>query len=151
MHYNTAKANAPEQKELRKGLRSAMTPAEAYLWRGLRGSAAEGLKFRRQQGIGPFVLDFYCPQYKLCIELDGSAHDYHYDYDKRRTQYLAGQGIRVLRFRNKEVFMSLERVVEEIVRYAREGEEITDSTPVPTQTTITAQPPAANDGAAICR
>ena len=92
-----------------------MTAAEATLWRALKGRSAGGWKFRRQQGIGPYVLDFYCPEAKLCIELDGSSHDYRYEYDERRTAYLNEQGIRVIRFRNEQVFMCLEAVVKEIV------------------------------------
>ena len=65
MNYNTAKANDATQKDQRKALRSNMTPAEATLWRALKGRGAGGLKFRRQQGIGPYVLDFYCPERRL--------------------------------------------------------------------------------------
>ena len=123
MHYNTAKANATEQKDQRKALRQNMTPAEAMLWRVLRSRGAGGLKFRRQQGIGPFVLDFYCPEVRLCVELDGSSHDYRYDYDVHRTQFLGEQGIRVVRFRNEQVFTCLDGVVEEIVRIGHEIRE----------------------------
>ena len=121
MHYNTAKANATEQKEQRKTLRSNMTPAEAILWRALKGRSAEGLKFRRQQGIGPFVLDFYCPDRLLCIELDGSSHDHQYKYDEQRTAYLRKQGIRVIRFSNEQVFTCLRGVVAEIIKAALEA------------------------------
>ena len=126
MHYNTAKANDATQKDQRKSLRSNMTPAEATLWRALKGRGAGGLKFRRQQGIGPYVLDFYCPERRLCVELDGSSHDYRYEYDEQRTQYLAEQGIRVVRFRNEQVFTCLDGVVAEIDRAAQLP------TPVPT-------------------
>ena len=119
MHYNTAKANAATQKDQRKALRSNMTPAEATLWRALKGRGAGGLKFRRQQGIGPYVLDFYCPERRLCVELDGSSHDYRYEYDEQRTQFLAEQGIRVVRFRNEQVFTCLVGVVAEIIRAAQ--------------------------------
>ena len=119
MHYNTAKANDATQKDQRKALRSNMTPAEATLWRALKGRGAGGLKFRRQQGIGPYVLDFYCPERRLCVELDGSSHDYRYEYDEQRTQFLAEQGIRVVRFRNEQVFTCLDGVVAEIIRAAQ--------------------------------
>ena len=120
MHYNTAKANDAVQKEQRKALRNNMTPAEALLWRSLRGSRAGGWKWRRQQGIGPFVLDFYCPALRLCIELDGSAHDYTYEYDNQRTDYLNAQDIRVVRFTNDQVFNSYDGVVAEIIRICSE-------------------------------
>lgn len=120
MHYNTAKANEAGQKDQRKSLRRNMTPAEALLWRSLRGRGAGGWKWRRQQGIGPFVLDFYCPALRLCIELDGSAHDYTYEYDEQRTAYLNAQGIRVVRFTNDQVFTCYDGVVAEIVRICGE-------------------------------
>jgi len=126
MHYPTAKANAKEQKTYRKALRNDMTPAEATLWRALKGSGVGGMKFRRQQGIGPFVLDFYCPAHRLGIELDGNSHDHKFEYDEKRTEYLREQGIRILRFSNEQVFTSLQGVLAEIVRAA---DEVTDPTP----------------------
>ena len=128
MHYKSAKANAASQKDQRKALRQNMTPAEATLWQALRGRGAGGLKFRRQQGIGPYVLDFYCPERRLCVEIDGTSHDYRYEYDEVRTRFLAEQGIRVVRFRNEQVFACFDGVVAEIIRAA---EEITDPTPCP--------------------
>ena len=119
MHYKTAKANESEQKILRKELRSHATPAEAVLWKMLKGRNADGMKFRRQQGIGPYVLDFYCPELRLCVELDGSSHDYKYEYDEQRTEFLQNQGIRVLRFSNEQVWQGLDFVVDEIVRVGR--------------------------------
>ena len=119
MHYKTAKANESEQKILRKELRSHATPAEAVLWKMLKGRNADGMKFRRQQGIGPYVLDFYCPELRLCVELDGSSHDYKYEYDEQRTEFLQNQGIRVLRFSNEQVWQGLDFVVNEIVRVGR--------------------------------
>ena len=123
MHYNSAEANHAEQKEQRKELRNHSTTAEAALWRALKGRGAGGYKFRRQQGIGPYVLDFYCPEIRLCVELDGTSHDYKYDYDEQRTAFLAKQGIRVVRFRNEQVWTCFEGVVEEIVRIAKEIEQ----------------------------
>ena len=132
MHYNTAKANATQHKDIRKSLRRSMTPAEAALWRALRGRGAEGYKFRRQQGIGPYVLDFYCPELRLCVELDGSSHNYRFEYDEQRTAFLNEQGIRVVRFRNEQVWASVDGIVAEIVRIGHEiqGKD-TDPTPNP--------------------
>ena len=128
MHYQTAKANNAEQKDQRKALRNNMTPAEAMLWRALKGRGAGGLKLRRQQGIGPFILDFYCPEHRLGIELDGESHRHKYDYDEQRTVYLRQQGIRIVRFSNELVFSCLHGVVEEIIKVAK-GD--TDPTPNP--------------------
>ncbi len=128
MHYPTAKANTSEQKEYRKALRNNMTTAEAMLWRVLKGRGAGGMKFRRQQGIGPFVLDFYCPEHRLGIEIDGSSHDYKYEYDEKRTEYLREQGIRILRFSNRQVFTSIQGVLNEIVNAVHQE---VDPTPNP--------------------
>ena len=128
MHYPTATANAIEQKAYRKALRSNMTPAEATLWRALKGRGVDGLKFRRQQGIGPYILDFYCPDRRLGIELDGASHDCKHEYDEKRTEYLRRQGIRILRFTNQQVFTSLQKVLAGIVSAAK---EYTDPTPAP--------------------
>ena len=120
MRYKTAKANSKEQKEQRRALRNNMTPAESLLWRALKGKGAGGFKFRRQQGIGPYVLDFYCPELRLGVELDGDSHDYKFEYDEKRTLFLNEQGIKVIRFRNEQIWANFNGVVEEIVRIGKE-------------------------------
>ena len=120
MHYKTAKANSPQQTEQRRLLRNNATNAEAILWKALKGRGANGWKFRRQHGIGPYILDFYCPELKLCIEIDGSSHDNKYTQDINRTSYLNMQGIRVVRFDNSQVLANPEWVVSEIVRTGKE-------------------------------
>ena len=120
MHYNSAKANDPQHKGRRKQLRKHMTSAEVALWRALRRKGAGGFKFRRQQGIGSYVLDFYCPELRLCVELDGSSHDKKYEYDVQRTAFLKQQGIKVIRYRNEQVWTNMEGIVTEIVRIGKE-------------------------------
>ena len=66
--------NLKEQTILRKELRNEGTAAEATLWLSLKGRQVEGMRWRRQFGVGPYILDFYCPQLHLCIELDGAPH-----------------------------------------------------------------------------
>ena len=127
MHYNTAKANSIEQKETRKQLRNNATSSEALLWKALRGRNAGGYKFRRQQGIGSYILDFYCSELRLCIELDGSSHDHKYEYDERRTAFLNEQGIKVVRFHNEVVLANVDAVAREIVRIGREIQGKTDT------------------------
>ncbi len=127
MHYNTAKANSIKQKETRKQLRNNATSSEALLWKALRGRNAGGYKFRRQQGIGSYILDFYCPELRLCIELDGSSHDHKYEYDERRTAFLNEQGIKVVRFHNEVVLANVDAVAREIVRIGREIQGKTDT------------------------
>ena len=86
-----------------KRLRNDPTPAERTLWQHLRRSQLQGFKFRRQQPIGPFIVDFYCASLKLAIELDGSSHE--------------GKGVRVLRFWNSEVMGDIDGVLAEIARH----------------------------------
>lgn len=108
--------NLPQLKQLRKELRSNLTPAEAALWKALQRSQLEGRKFRRQHSFGNYILDFYCAQEKLAVELDGKPHfsDAGFEADQERTEFLEIYGIRVLRFENKEVFENLEGVLQEI-------------------------------------
>jgi very-short-patch-repair endonuclease len=102
-------------KERRRQLRSSLTPAEAKLWSLLKDSQLENKKFRRQHSVGPYVLDFYCPSEKLCIEMDGAGHftDGGYEYDTERTEYLRNLNIKVIRFENKDIFDNTEGVLEE--------------------------------------
>ncbi len=108
--------NQQRLKDLRKLNRSNVTPAEAKLWKHLQGSKLEGRKFRRQHSVGGYILDFYCPQEKLAIELDGKEHftDNGFERDEKRTEYLNSLHIRVLRFENREVFDQLAGVLAEI-------------------------------------
>ena len=128
MHYKSAKANPTGQKEQRKQLRNHMTYAETVLWNALKNRGVSGYKFRRQQGLGSYILDFYCPELHLCVELDGSSHDYKSDYDEQRTLFLNGQGIRVVRYKNGQILTCLDGVLNDIIRI---GEEIKKHTPAP--------------------
>ncbi|MBI4842748.1 MAG: DUF559 domain-containing protein [Nitrospirae bacterium] len=103
-------------KERRKELRNSLTPAEAKLWSLIKNSRLKNKKFRRQHSVGPYILDFYCPSEKLCIEMDGAGHftDGGYEYDTERTEYLRNLNIKVIRFENREIFDNPEGVLEEI-------------------------------------
>jgi very-short-patch-repair endonuclease len=83
-------------------LRADATPAERALWDMVRGGKM-GVRFRRQQPVGPYIVDFYCAEAGLVVELDGRGHADQVDYDQRRDAWLAGKGLTVLRFRNEEV------------------------------------------------
>ncbi|NDV58919.1 endonuclease domain-containing protein [Bacteroides sp. 519] len=110
--------NRDDQKAFRKKLRNEPTAAETTLWKFLRNKQLEGLKFRRQQGFGSYIVDFYCPELQLVIELDGENHFYSEEYDDARTQYLQKEaGITVMRFENKTVFMNLDLIISEILEY----------------------------------
>ena len=91
------------------------------MWEALRDRRFEGLKFRRQHGAGPFVLDFFCAAHKLVIELDGAVHDDQVEQDTYRTEHLVQYGYRVLRFRNEEVFDDLPGVLARIMRLVSRG------------------------------
>ena len=108
--------NIKKLKENRKKLRNSLTPAEAKLWSLLKNGQINNRKFRRQHSVGPYVLDFYCPSERLCIELDGAAHftDGGYEYDQARTEYLSALNIRVIRFENKDIFDNTDGVLEVI-------------------------------------
>jgi very-short-patch-repair endonuclease len=99
------RTNLKDQKTLRQSLRNNATATEAILWRALKGKQVDGLKFRRQFGLGPYVLDFYCPEIRLCIELDGEVHKSYEQsqYDEIRTRFMASNNIKVIRFENDVV------------------------------------------------
>jgi len=101
----------------RRTLRRNCTDAEALLWAHLRTRRLAGFKFRRQHPCGPYILDFYCSGRQVAVELDGGQH-YDVtarDYDRRRTAFLNGQGITVLRFQTDLVFREGIAVLEAIL------------------------------------
>ena len=102
-------------QERRRDLRKNMTPAEAALWKKLQRQQL-GERFLRQYSIGYYVVDFYCPKYKLAIELDGEVHfsEERQEYDKKRTEFLNSVGVNVIRFENCQVFKSTEWLLERI-------------------------------------
>ena len=106
----------PEMRRRARDLRKNQTPAESTLWFRLRDGRLNGLKFRRQQIIGPFIADFCCPSHNLIIELDGSGHLDQQDYDADRTAWLNSQGYCVVRITNNEVRFQLEAVLEKILQ-----------------------------------
>ena len=100
----------------RKRLRNNSTPAEAALWSLIKNKQLECRKFRRQHSIGNYILDFYCPEEKLAIELDGEDHywDEGIKRDKFKTTYVESHGIEIIRFENKLVFKDPEFVLKKI-------------------------------------
>jgi very-short-patch-repair endonuclease len=107
--------------ERAKAFRKRMTPPEARLWRCLRANQFRGLKFRRQHPVGPYILDFYCAGGRLAVEVDGSVHDIpeRAAHDRRRTRWLATQGIKVIRLRATDVRDELDGVLSFIGEAAR--------------------------------
>ena len=100
----------------RRLLRGAATDAERRLWQHLRAKQAEGYKFRRQHSVGRFVLDFYCADARLAVEVDGNHHaeEPQRHLDEQRTAYLEARGIRVIRFSDREVLTETESVLAAI-------------------------------------
>jgi len=107
--------NRPEYITRRQDLRNNATQPEQQLWAVLRGKQL-GVKFRRQHGIGHYIVDFYCPECKLVIEVDGDSHytDAAQQHDRQRDAYLQQLGLRVLRFTNEEINQNMAGVYEAI-------------------------------------
>jgi very-short-patch-repair endonuclease len=97
-------------------LRKEQTRQEKILWDAIRNRKL-GFKFRRQYSIGGYILDFYCPEIKLVVELDGPQHSRKENllYDKERTDYLQILGCSILRFTNKEINENLKKVLSTIM------------------------------------
>jgi very-short-patch-repair endonuclease len=106
----------PERTERARQLRREMTMPERLLWSKLRARRLEGLKFRRQFVIGPYVADFCCPEKRLVVELDGDSHAGMEARDARRTAYLMAQGYRVIRYQNRDVLRDPTIIAEAIAR-----------------------------------
>ena len=105
-----------ENLGLKRRLRSEMTAAELKLWAKIRGEQLQGLKFRRQHGIGPYIVDFYCPSKRFVIELDGDSHGENVQIakDTRRDAYFRSLGVAVLRYTNEDVLKNVGGVLEDL-------------------------------------
>lgn len=101
-------------KELARSMRRNPTPAENVLWQRIRKKQINGFRFRRQQAMGRFIVDFYCFEAKLVIEIDGAVHDVpsRAEYDEQRQHHLESLGLFVLRFTNAQVINNAVAVVE---------------------------------------
>ena len=112
------KLNKKDQKSRRRELRNSSTLWEHKLWNHLKNSQLDGLKFRRQQGIENYIVDFYCPKLKLIIEIEGGGHykTENREADKVREKNIRTWGYKVLRYTNVEVQQNLIEVVEDIRR-----------------------------------
>jgi len=95
-----------------------MSLPERVLWRQLRRKQT-GLRFRKQHPAGLYVLDFYCHEAKLCIEIDGAGHDFTSSRDQRRDRWLAAKGVRTLRIPAMDVLRNLDGVIQHIIAEAK--------------------------------
>ncbi|HWD50343.1 MAG TPA: endonuclease domain-containing protein [Rhizomicrobium sp.] len=129
---NSPRADVERRRALKRGaarkLRDEATETERKMWSLLRRRQLQELRFRRQQPIGPYIVDFFCPAAKLIVELDGGQHgeDEAVIYDLARTEWLEAQGYRVLRFWNLDFLKNPEVVLEGIWRAILES-----GTPLP--------------------
>ena len=117
--------NSKRLKFLRRKLRTFGTPAEGRLWTLLKNKQASGLRFRRQYSIERYILDFYCPEVRLCIELDGQPHRGFFaaDRDYDRAQLLKEQfNITVLRYENHVVFDNSALILYDIEQHLKKWE-----------------------------
>ena len=102
---------------LKRCLRTSMTPAEQLLWIKLRSKQCHSFKFRRQLAIGPFIVDFFCPEQLLVVEIDGDVHaeKMQRTKDRQREKYLCSLGLQVIRYTNHEVLYNLHGVLEHLL------------------------------------
>ena len=110
----TGQKVSPEKKARSRELRKQMTPAEKILWQRLRAKRFNNLKFRRQQVIEGFIVDFYCHSLGLIIEVDGKIHDKQQEYDRRRENIFINKGLHIIRFTNEQVINNIECVLKAI-------------------------------------
>jgi len=110
--------NREAEKERRRQLRQSMPATEVMLWTCLKGRRMLGCKFRRQYGVGTFMIDFYSVEIKLGIELDGESHfhDQAQEYDQKRQKFIESFGIKIIRFLNDDIYEGLDGVLQAIGR-----------------------------------
>lgn len=114
---------AHETRDFAKHLRRRLSLPEGLLWRALKAGKLEGLKFRKQHPMGPYVLDFYCHQARLCMEVDGRSHSYgrRPADDERRDRWLLDHGIQTLRISASLVLEDVDDAVRTIVGFLEEA------------------------------
>ncbi|HLN20205.1 MAG TPA: endonuclease domain-containing protein [Bacteroidales bacterium] len=104
----------PQLKILARELRRNMTFSEVLLWNELKNKSMMGYDFDRQRPIGNYIVDFYCKELSLAIEVDGDAHIYRYDYDEKRQSELEKMGVNFLRFDDLELKKNMNNVLRVI-------------------------------------
>ena len=114
MFVMNLKTTKKELIERARELRQNSTELEKIMWYWLRDRRLLNCKFRRQQPIGNYIVDFVCHEISLIIEIDGGQHNWRLHYDENRTRYLQNQGFKVLRYWNNDVSIRLHDVLDEI-------------------------------------
>lgn len=114
----------PYLKDLAKQLRQNSTLSEVLLWNVLKNRQLLGFDFDRQKPIDNFIVDFYCNELLLAIEIDGDSHDYNFEEDRSRQFTLEKLGVRFLRFDDREVKQNLNNVVRSIEAWVRANQQM---------------------------
>ena len=111
---------------LARNLRKNATIQERRLWNLLKNRQFHNLKFKRQQPIGDYIVDFICKEAKIIIEVDGGQHNEseNIDYDKIRTEFLRGLGYKVIRIWNNEIYENIEGVINILEQAINPHQEI---------------------------
>ena len=110
--------HSPEAVHNARRLRREATASERVLWECLRKERL-GFGFKRQVPLGPYTLDFYCPEASVCVEVDGEGHDPI--HDERRDLFLEGQGVRTIRVRSLDLFDAHSLAAERALRHIQEA------------------------------
>ncbi|OTG92307.1 endonuclease domain-containing protein [Acinetobacter sp. ANC 3813] len=107
----------PQLLEFAKSMRQTATDAESLMWQVLRAKRFMDLKFRRQHVIEPYIVDFYCHEIGLVVELDGGQHgtDDAIEYDAERTKFLEALDLKVVRYWNHDVLERMDVLLEELL------------------------------------
>jgi leucyl-tRNA synthetase len=113
-HKTTSRDQRDQLITRARHMRNHPTLAEAVLWEKLRARQLHDHKFRRQHIIPPFIVDFYCAEKRLIVEVDGTAHDHVRGYDQEREQHLLQQGYIIIRFSNEQILEDLDHVLSVI-------------------------------------
>jgi very-short-patch-repair endonuclease len=114
MKHRVSSARRQWSRDRARTFRRQPTDSEAVLWRLLRGKKLCGLKFRRQQPIGPYIVDFFCAELRLVVEVDGEVHNGQREADAARQQVLEQLGLRVVRLQASAVEADAESVIAEL-------------------------------------
>ena len=122
-------ATHPTILQRAREMRNEPTKPEATLWYYLRRKQLNGYRFRRQHPIDRFIVDFYCHELKLIIEVDGGSHGDREEYDSIRTAWLESKGYKVIRFWNNQVMKETDAVIETILKKCNELKSATQTLP----------------------
>jgi very-short-patch-repair endonuclease len=121
--------NKKTVEDRRRNLRNQQTEAERIFWNIVRGRKFLNLKFRRQFSVGSYILDFYCPEISLAVEIDGGQHATNIEYDRARTEFINRLGIKVVRFWNNDITKNASGVYDELARIVATPPDLTLPSP----------------------